>query len=39
MVQLGDEAVGDGPEKFKQFLNRSMETWHHGAEYAGIKPQ
>jgi tripartite-type tricarboxylate transporter receptor subunit TctC len=38
MDQLGDEIVGDGPEKFKAFLKKSMETWHSGFELTGVKP-
>lgn len=39
MDELGDEAVGAGPEQFSDFLKKSMETWRRGAEFAGIKPE
>jgi tripartite-type tricarboxylate transporter receptor subunit TctC len=38
MAQLGNEVVGDGPEKFKSFLQKSIETWRHGFELTGAKP-
>ena len=30
MDELGNELVGDGPEKFEAFLNKSMQTWRRG---------
>ena len=38
MAKLGDEISGDGPEQFKAFLKKSMETWHRGFELTGVKP-
>lgn len=38
MDQLGNEIVGEGPDKFEAFLKKSMETWHRGFESTGIKP-
>jgi len=38
MDQLGNEIVGDGPEKFSAFLEKSMETWRRGVESAGSSP-
>lgn len=39
MVELGDEAVGAGPQQFSDFLKKSMESWRRGADFAGIKPE
>jgi tripartite-type tricarboxylate transporter receptor subunit TctC len=38
MDELGNEIVGDGPEKFGAFLKTSMETWRRGFESTGIRP-
>ena len=38
MDQLGNEIVGDGPDKFEAFLKKSMETWRRGFEFTGMKP-
>jgi tripartite-type tricarboxylate transporter receptor subunit TctC len=38
MAQLGNEVVGDGPEKFKAFLQKSVETWRRGFELTGTNP-
>ena len=38
MAKLGNEVVGDGPEKFKAFLQKSMETWRRGFELTGASP-
>ena len=38
MDELGNELVGDGPEKFEAFLNKSMQTWRRGFESTGLKP-
>ncbi|MBN9051045.1 MAG: tripartite tricarboxylate transporter substrate binding protein [Rhizobiales bacterium] len=38
MELQGNEAVGDGPEKFKTFLSKSTERWHRAFQMSGAAP-
>lgn len=39
MATLGNEVVGDGPEKFSAFLKTDFVKWKKAADVAGVEPR